>query len=376
MQKNPVQILNVDSFPRGVASAIEGLWEWNIQTNAFWCSESFEKMFGYLPGQFPRDREDILALIHPDDVENVTEALTYHFENGTPYQVEFRFNRPDRGYHWYKSHGNSLRDASNQPTILAGITLDIEQRKRTERLAEHRLKELEASNRSLEEFAYAAAHDLKSPLRGIGHLLKWVINDPNQQLSPESLENIEQMKGRIRRMDRLLDDLLTYAGVGTAESPVVEFDSGERVKELFELMAPPPSFNLHVADNMPLIKAKIAAFDLCFRNLIGNAIKHHDKQSGNISVNALVDPGNGHQSKVPYVCFRVQDDGPGIDERFHERIFRMFQTLKPRDEVEGSGLGLPLVKKTIEEHGGAITLASSPGHGAMFEFTWPKNVQR
>ena len=236
-----------------------------------------------------------------------------------------------------------------------------------------RTAELQASNRSLEEFAYAAAHDLKSPLRGIGHLMKWIVNDSNQTLTDESLDYFEQMKGRIGRMDRLLDDLLTYAGAGTVESPVLEIETADRIGEIFELLAPPPGFQLILETNLPRIQTRIAAFDLCFRNLIGNAIKHHDKDCGKITVSAqnqVLQNKDGEH----FVRFIVQDDGPGIDSLFHQRVFKMFQTLKPRDEVEGSGLGLPLVKKTIEQAGGSIKLESSPGNGSRFAFTWPTNA--
>jgi signal transduction histidine kinase len=135
------------------------------------------------------------------------------------------------------------------------------------------------------------------------------------------------------------------------------------VRNVFDLLAPPPEFRLQ-ADGLPLLETQRVPLETVMRNLLGNAIKHHQRADGCIVVTA--------EERENMVEFRVSDDGPGIAPAFHERIFELFQTLQPRDQLEGSGMGLAIVKKTVESMGGTITVESEAGSGATFCFTWPK----
>jgi signal transduction histidine kinase len=256
-----------------------------------------------------------------------------------------------------------------------GISRDITERKRyemalqalnetlEERVAE-RTMELERSNRELDQFAYVASHDLKAPLRAIGTLASWIAADAAAVLPEASLGHLTRLQGRIARMDALLDDLLAYSRAGRVRHPLEWVDMAGLVHDVVDLLAPPPGLVVHVDAGMPSLLAERVPLETVFRNLIGNAIKHHhDPARGNITISA--------RRLGAWTEFRVADDGPGIDPAFHERIFAMFQTLRPRDQVEGSGIGLTLVKKLVEMRGGKVTLESSPGHGATFCFTWP-----
>jgi signal transduction histidine kinase len=131
------------------------------------------------------------------------------------------------------------------------------------------------------------------------------------------------------------------------------------------LLAPPAGFTIHLAEKLPTFFTERVPLETVFRNLLGNALKHHDRpQTGQVSVSAT--------EQATVVEFTITDDGPGIDPEFHERIFQMFQTLKPRDQIEGSGMGLAIVKKLVENYGGTVQVESSVGQGATFRFTWPK----
>ncbi|HMQ55446.1 MAG TPA: ATP-binding protein, partial [Anaerolineae bacterium] len=123
-------------------------------------------------------------------------------------------------------------------------------------------------------------------------------------------------------------------------------------------------FMITIPHELPQLLTYRTPLELVFRNLLQNAIKHHHRPHGQIQVTA--------RDLGAYIEFTVQDDGPGIDPAYHERVFQLFQTLRPRDEVEGSGIGLAIVKKTVETQGGTISLSSTAGQGAMFRFTWPK----
>ena len=139
------------------------------------------------------------------------------------------------------------------------------------------------------------------------------------------------------------------------------------MKGIVELLALPRGMAVSTGPRMPVLWTARVPLELVLRNLIGNAAKHHDRDHGEIHVEAS-DRGRYH-------AFEVRDDGPGIPPEFHERIFGIFQTLKPRDAVEGSGMGLALVKRAVEVKGGGISISSDPscGRGTTFRFTWPKD---
>jgi signal transduction histidine kinase len=172
------------------------------------------------------------------------------------------------------------------------------------------------------------------------------------------------LRGRVKRMHDLIDGILQYSRVGRVRGAVDRIQVGDLLDDVVDLLALPESFRVSVAPNMPAIMADKVLLSQVFSNLIGNAFKHHNRPDGQVWVD--------WRDAGPLVEFTVRDDGPGIAKQYHERAFAIFQTLAPRDRVEGSGLGLSLVKKIVESEGGTVTLDSEEGKGATFRFTWPK----
>ncbi|MCA8975074.1 MAG: PAS domain S-box protein [Planctomycetes bacterium] len=247
-------------------------------------------------------------------------------------------------------------------SVLAAI-VDISARKRAEDELRRYAVDLERSNRDLEDFAYIASHDLRSPLRAVENLASWIEEDAADVLSAESRENLALMRGRIGRLHRLLDDLLQYARCGHGDAAPVDVETGQIVARIVETLDVPAGFSIAVAPDLPLLRTMVTPLETCLRNLIANAIKHHDREDGRVGVTAVVDGG--------FAVFAVADDGPGIASEHHERIFKVFQTLKAGDEARGSGMGLAIIKKTVELSGGSIDLESEPGKGATFRMRWP-----
>jgi len=231
------------------------------------------------------------------------------------------------------------------------------------RVAE-RTAELRRSNEELDRFAYVASHDLKSPLRAIDHLSSWIVQDAAEQLPSASQEHLSKLRGRVKRMEKLLDDLLAYSRADRFKYPKQKVDTATLVADVAQLVTPVEGFTVTAQAPMPVLLTERVPLELVLRNLIDNAIKHHHRIEGEVWV-AARDLGG-------WIEFSVTDNGPGIDEQFSARIFQMFQTLKPRDQVEGSGMGLAIVKKVVESRGGTLHVESTPGHGATFRFTWPK----
>lgn len=226
-----------------------------------------------------------------------------------------------------------------------------------------RQEDLERSNRDLDQFAYVASHDLKAPLRAISTLSGWIEEDLQGQLSGEATEQMNLLRSRVERMDQLIDGILQYSRAGRTDSQGEKVDLGEMLSDLIELLSPPESFQVVVGPDMPTLETKRLRLEQVFSNLINNAIKYHHREDGRVEITARP-KGRFHE-------YSVCDDGPGIAEEHHEKVFMMFQTLQPRDQVESTGLGLSLVKKLVEEEGGSIHLDSKPGQGACFRFTWP-----
>jgi light-regulated signal transduction histidine kinase (bacteriophytochrome) len=250
-----------------------------------------------------------------------------------------------------------LSDAHDEALIIAR---DAEAaKKRAEILA----SELEHSNQELEQFAYVASHDLKAPLRGINNLAKWLEEDLKGVLEGETKENMDLLRRRVTRLESLLDDLLAYSRAGQKKDNAVLVDSEEMVNDIVYLFDD-QHLDLKVRINaLPTFSTQKSALELVLRNLISNAIKHHDRTEINLDISA--------KENGKFYRFSVKDDGPGIAIEYHERIFEMFKTLKPRDEIEGSGMGLAIIKKLIERQGGNIWVESQAGkRGANFIFDW------
>ena len=233
-----------------------------------------------------------------------------------------------------------------------------------------REKELERSNKDLGAFAYVASHDLKSPLRGIRQLATWIEEDLDT-VPIEISDHIALMKTRINRMENLLDNLLSYSRAGKTESnEVIEaVDTHLFIEELFSFISPPPSFKLRLHGDFPCIQVCKPLLQQVLQNLMGNAIKHRVSDEGELGIWIDQTPEK--------LYFHVADDGNAIEKAYHDRIFEMFQTLKPRDTVEGSGMGLAIVKRIVQNQGGELGLKThepknSDGYSNEFYFTWPK----
>jgi PAS domain S-box-containing protein len=224
-------------------------------------------------------------------------------------------------------------------------------------------QELERSNRDLEDFAYIASHDLKTPLNGIKSVALWLEEDL-QDLSDGTRKLLGLMQNRINRMERLLDDLLTYSRVGRTDTAASETNLADIFASIIEILNPPAHIQVRIEGELPVIFTASAQLEQVLRNLINNAIKHHDKRSGEVVLSGKL--------VGDFVEFVVRDDGPGILPEFHDKIFQLFQTLKRRDEVEGTGMGLAIVKKLVERQHCRITVHSQGnGTGTQFRFRWP-----
>ena len=255
----------------------------------------------------------------------------------------------------------NIDELTTQRALLSSLMKEADAAKV---LAELRSVDLARSNKDLDEFAYVASHDLKAPLRGIDQLATWVVEDLEEGNLEEIPAHLKMMRNRIKRLETLLNDLLTYSRANRQQNSISEIDSKVVINDLFSLVAPLEGFTLTIKDNLPRFSTYRAPFEQVVRNLLSNAIKHHDKEQGHIQI--------GCTEKDEFYVFSIEDDGPGISPNYHEDIFKMFKTLRPRDETEGSGMGLALIKKIVEHYSGEVIVKSVLGQGCTFYFSWPK----
>src|SRR5687767_3638096 len=249
------------------------------------------------------------------------------------------------------------------PTFT-GVVRDITELKKAELEKEQLIQALAKSNEELDQFAYVASHDLKAPLRGIANLSQWMEEDLGEKLAGENKSQMALLRGRVHRMEALIDGILQYSRAGRMKAKPESIDTGVLVKEVVELIAPPRETKVEIAPDMPVIRSEKVPLQQVFMNLIGNAVKHTGAENPLVQV--------GWTDAGPFCEFVVRDNGQGIAPQYHERIFGIFQTLEARDKVEGTGIGLSVVQKIGEAKGGRVWVESEVGKGARFKFLWPK----
>ena len=267
-------------------------------------------------------------------------------------------NRAEQLGRWYDVYAFRYgQPGSRQVAVLFN---DITERQRTD-------EALHAANRELTDFATIVSHDLKSPLRAVSTLARWMQSDYADKLDEEGRENLAEMVRRVGRMDRMIDDILAYSRLGRTEGKCEPVPLDDLVCGVVKDLSLPAQVHICVAAGLPVVHGEPVRLRQLFQNLIANAIQHGDKPRIEVRVD-WADRGVFWQ-------FTVVDNGPGIEERHFERIFKIFQTLAPKDKTNSTGVGLALVKRIVEGARGRVWVESRVSQGSMFHFTWPKKPQ-
>lgn len=224
-----------------------------------------------------------------------------------------------------------------------------------------RTEALQRANEELQSFARVVSHDLKAPLRNINTLRDWLGRDCGDQLDEKGQRYIDLMGERIAHLERLIDGILDYSRIGRVEPSIVDVDTANVAREVAASIIPPESVQLEISDDLPVVRYDRVRFSQVLQNLISNAVEHMG-DGGRIEV--------GCEERDDDWVFFVRDDGVGIDARHLDRIFEMFQRLGAQET--STGVGLSIVKRIVEIHGGRISVESKPGEGSAFRFTVPK----
>ena len=226
------------------------------------------------------------------------------------------------------------------------------------------LEKVDNINMELKDFVSIVSHDLKAPLRGIKSLATWILDDCSDKLGEQANEQMNLLLGRVERMYNLIEGVLQYSRAGRTEEQIVQVKLDDFIPEVINMLVPPENISITIEDNMPIIKCAETHVMQVFQNLLSNAIKYMDKPKGQIKVGCVEQDG--------FWKFSIADNGPGIEEKNFDKIFKMFQALSVSEEFEGTGVGLTVAKKIVELYGGNIWVESEIGKGSTFFFTLPK----
>lgn len=257
-----------------------------------------------------------------------------------------------------KERAKELIETNNQ------LKMEIVEREHAERKLAEMLMKVDNTNRELKDFASIVSHDLKAPLRGVKTLAMWILDDCGDKFDTKATQQMNLLLNRVERIYNLIDGVLRYSKVGQVNGQAVRINLSEFIPEVIAMVVPPEHIKVTIENQFPTIMCEETYIMQVFQNLLSNAIKYMDKQQGWIKL--------GCADNGAFWKFSVTDNGPGIEEKHFERIFRMFQTLSVNENVQGTGVGLTVVKKIIELYGGRIWVESEPGSGSAFFFTFPK----
>ncbi|NTU41600.1 MAG: PAS domain-containing protein [Nitrospirales bacterium] len=263
-------------------------------------------------------------------------------------------------------HCYPILDGNGDVAMVTEYCLDITERKIAEKNLRKTLDDLETSNKELQQFAYVASHDLQEPLRMISSYTQLLEKRYKDKLDADGLEFISYAVDGAVRMQRLINDLLDYSRVGTREQPFeIVYTELILTQVLQNLSMVIEENNVAIThENLPSVMGDLFQLRQLFQNLITNAIKFKAEEPPQIHISAV--------KREKDWLFSFRDNGIGIDPRYRERIFLIFQRLHTREVYPGTGIGLAICKKIVERHGGSIWVESEPGKGATFHFTIPE----
>jgi PAS domain S-box-containing protein len=340
-----------------------GTYEWDIQTDVMRWTPEMEALYGLQPGGFGKTYAEWVRLIHPDDRPQTEEALRRSLQQGT-LETEFRAVWPDGTVRWLAARGVVFKNGDGTPRRLVGVNIDITERRKTEEDMARLLSELQRSNKELEQFAYIASHDLQEPLRMIASYVQLLEQKYKGRLDEKADKYIYFAVDGALRMQNLIEALLAYSRVTTRGAPFDPVDTNLVFTHVVVNLSAVIKENHAVVtkDPLPTVRGDEAQLAQLFQNLIGNAIKFRKPDTP-----PLVHVSAKKARKQ--WAFSVRDNGIGMEAKYFDRIFQIFQRLHTHAEYPGTGIGLAICKRIVERHGGRIWLESAPGEGTTFFFT-------
>ncbi|RAK22677.1 PAS domain S-box-containing protein [Flavobacterium aquaticum] len=368
-----------DRFEKSTAATNEAIWDWDVEKNTMYRGEGFYKSFGYKVPSFINNT-DILNLIksrvRPDQADAVINSLVDAINNPEKenWRQEYWYKKANDEYAFIINNGVIIRNEEGKAIRIVGALQDITHLKEQEdslrilnKKLEKQTKALLNSNQELEQFAYVASHDLQEPLRMVTSFLTHLEKKYDNVLDDKGKQYIYFAVDGANRMRNIILDILEYSRVGKVKEESDKIDLNKLIDEVCKINN--QTINETQAkiiyDKLPIINSYKTPLTQILHNLIGNALKYqHPNKSAIVKIKVVENDKNWH--------FKIKDNGIGIDKEFHDKIFVIFQRLHTKQEYSGSGMGLAIVKKIIENLNGTIWVESEVNKGSTFHFTLPK----
>ena len=353
-----------------------GSWEADLEQETLEWSEETYRIFGCVPEKFAPTECGFFELVHPDDRLTVRRVADHALSHSKYYSVDYRILCPDGTERHLVQQARIVRNDDGRPVQMIGTVQDITERKRAEESlrelneqletrVQERTRQLEQANQELESFSYSVSHDLQAPVRAINGFVQILREDHHDRMDAEMVRLCGVIASNSRRMGEMIEDLLSFSKLDAHDFRSVPTD----MKSLAALVA---NEQVAVANSAALVRigelppASVdeSLFRQVFSNLISNALKYSRSNSApEIEVGARTEGGD--------VVYFVRDNGVGFDMRYAGKLFKVFQRLHQTEQFEGTGVGLAIVQRVVQRHGGRVWAESAPGRGATFHFALP-----
>ncbi len=353
-QKKQLDII-IENSPLSIVLTVDG----EIEK----ANKTFIDLLGYSEAELKK--LSVKDISSPEDIETSANLMAQMNKGELDsFSVVKRYLRKNGTSLLAKTSVNAIKSEEGKLEYQVAMIEDITDQRNLEIQKERLLKELETSNQGLQEYAHIVSHDLKSPLRSLSALATWMTEDYKEVLDDNGLYNLSMMHEKIEAMDRLIDGVLKYSSITSETLENKKVDINEVVQHIREIIFIPEHVNIVIMNTLPTIKADRTQMHQLFQNLISNAVVNIEKKEGLVEVS----------SKEKDQCweFQIKDNGIGIAKEYHEKIFKIFQSIG--DGERSTGIGLSIVKKIIDLYQGKIWLNSTQGKGTTFHFTIKKQL--
>ncbi len=365
-------------FNLAMNASQDGLYDWNLVTNEIYYSPGWKKMLGYEYDQLPNDFSVWEKLTAPEDVKKSWQMLEKVINKKRErFVMEFRMKHKDGRWINILSRASAFFDENDRAVRMIGTHVDITGQKKVEEelqkyhlyledMVTRRTAKLEAANKELEAFAYSVSHDLRAPLRAIDGFSQYLEKQYSKSLDNKAARYINIIRENTTKMDKLITDLLQLSRLSRSELNYVNLDMNEIVRTVFKEISTEKEYNEFdfILSALPDIEGDSTSIHQVWTNLINNALKYSsDSPVKRIEIGAF--------SEEKSVTYFVKDQGCGFDMEYKDKLFGVFQRLHSGNEYAGTGVGLAIVKRIVEKHGGTVRAEGNPEKGATFSFTLP-----
>ena len=342
-----------------------GTWEWFLKSNKIVFDDRMQAIFG-VRNDYNITYSTLENFINEEDLPHFRKAVSFTLKYGVPFETVFRTNQNGSDSKYLTTKALLNKDKNGKPLSLSGVCFDVTSMKKdTEQILMNLNEELLKSNRDLQQFAYVASHDLQEPLRMVSSFTQLLLHRYEDKLDADGREFIKYAVDGCKRMYDLLNALLAYSRVQTSGKEFTKVKLNDVLEKVLQ------NLSLRIEERKAKIKSKMLPFVYAdeaqmiqlIQNLIENSIKFSE-ETPKIVISS--------KSNIQEYIISVKDEGLGIDPKYNDRIFKIFQRLVPREKYEGTGIGLAICKRIVERHGGRIWLESEAGKGSTFFFSIPR----